>query len=95
MSFKPDYARFGIQNLSSDMISLLKKRVYDIGALTDSTSKVKIIYNREVIPVKNFHRINRNWNSFNRHWFNWHWISFEKLLMYKLCNDNIHLVQLL
>ena len=90
MSFKPDYARFGIQNLSSDMISLLKKRVYDIGALTDSTSKVKIMYSKEVIPVKNFHWINRNWN-----WFNWHWISFEKLLMYKLCNDNIHLVQLL
>ena len=54
VSFKPDYARFGIQNLSLDMISLLKKRVYDIAALTDTTSKVKMIYNKEVIPVKNF-----------------------------------------
>ena len=54
VSFKPDYARFGIQNLSQDMISLLKKRVYDIAALTDSTSKVKMIYNKEVLPVKNF-----------------------------------------
>ena len=54
VSFKPDYARFGIQNLSPDMISLLKKRTYDIAALTDSTSKVKMIYNKEVLPVKNF-----------------------------------------
>jgi DNA topoisomerase II len=54
VSFKPDYARFGIINLSSDMISLLKKRVYDVAALTDSTSKVKMIYNKEVLPVKNF-----------------------------------------
>jgi DNA topoisomerase-2 len=52
ITFKPDYARLGIAGLSDDMIALLKKRVYDIGAITDKNIKVK--YNNELIPVKNF-----------------------------------------
>lgn len=55
VSFKPDYQRFGIQGLTPDMIGLLKKRVYDIGAVTDhSIKKIKISYNSNIIPVKNF-----------------------------------------
>ena len=55
VTFKPDYKRLGIHGLTSDMVSLLKKRVYDIGAVTDhSIKKVKIGYNSNVIPVKNF-----------------------------------------
>jgi len=50
--FKPDYTRFGIENLSEDMRDLLIKRVYDIAAITDKNIKVK--YNDKVIPVKNF-----------------------------------------
>ena len=38
--------------LSNDMISILKRRVYDIAAITNKTVKVK--YNSELIPVKNF-----------------------------------------
>ena len=52
ITFKPDFARLGISGLTKDMISLLKKRVYDIGAITDKNIKVK--YNNELIPVKNF-----------------------------------------
>ena len=52
ITFKPDYQRLGINGLTSDVISLLKKRVYDIGAITDKNIKVK--YNNELIPVKNF-----------------------------------------
>ena len=52
ITFKPDFSRLGISGLSLDMISLLKKRVYDIGAVTDKNIKVK--YNNELIPVKNF-----------------------------------------
>ena len=52
ISFKPDYARLGIEGLSPDMIALLKKRVYDISAITDKSIKVK--YNSELVPVKNF-----------------------------------------
>ena len=40
--FKPDYARFGIENLSSQMRELLMKRVYDISAVTDKSVKVKL-----------------------------------------------------
>jgi len=52
ITFKPDYHRLGINNLTPDMIALLKKRVYDISAITDKTIKVK--YNSSIIPIKNF-----------------------------------------
>ena len=52
ITFKPDYARLGIPCLSEDVIALLKKRVYDISAVTDKTLKVK--YNSSLIPIKNF-----------------------------------------
>jgi DNA gyrase/topoisomerase IV subunit B len=55
VTFKPDYSRLGIHGLTHDMLSLLKKRVYDIGAVTDhSIKKIKINYNNNVLPVKNF-----------------------------------------
>jgi DNA topoisomerase-2 len=54
--FKPDYSRFGLKDgLTKDMIALLKKRVYDISAVSDhSTKKIKVSYNDSVLPVKNF-----------------------------------------
>ena len=52
ITFKPDYKRLGIDGLSIDIISLLKKRVYDVAAVTDKNLKVK--YNSNLIPVKNF-----------------------------------------
>jgi DNA topoisomerase-2 len=52
ITFKPDYTRLGINGLTEDIIALFKKRVYDIGAVTDKNIKVK--YNNELIPVKNF-----------------------------------------
>ena len=56
VSFIPDYQRFGLTNgLTADIISLLKKRVYDIAAVTDhSAKKIKIEYNGKTVPVKNF-----------------------------------------
>ena len=52
ITFKPDFARLGISGLSPDMVALLKKRVYDISAVTDKNIKVK--YNDVLVPVKNF-----------------------------------------
>jgi DNA topoisomerase-2 len=52
ITFKPDYQRLGIPGPSLDLIALLKKRVYDISAVTDKTLKVK--YNDTLVPVKNF-----------------------------------------
>ena len=52
VTFKPDYQRLGLTGLSPDLIALLKRRVYDISAVTDKTIKVK--YNSQLIPTKNF-----------------------------------------
>jgi len=52
ITFKPDYQRLGIQGPSDDVIALLKKRVYDISAITDKNLKVK--YNDNLVPIKNF-----------------------------------------
>ena len=52
ISFKPDYKRLGLNGLTPDIIALLKKRTYDIAAITDKTIKVK--YNGGLIPIKNF-----------------------------------------
>ena len=53
ITFRPDYERFGISDiLSLDVLALLKKRVFDIAAITDKNIKVK--YNGELVPIKNF-----------------------------------------
>ena len=39
VTFKPDYRRLGITGLTPDMLALLRKRVYDIGAVTDHSIK--------------------------------------------------------
>jgi DNA topoisomerase-2 len=52
VTFTPDYKRFGLPGLSSDMMALIKKRVYDIAAV--SSKKIKVSFNGEVIPVKHF-----------------------------------------
>ena len=50
--FKPDFARFGIEGITPDVLQLFKKRVYDIAAVTDKSVKLK--WNNQVIPVKSF-----------------------------------------
>jgi DNA topoisomerase-2 len=52
VSFKPDYKRLKINGLSPDFIALLKRRVYDIAAITHKSIKVK--YNANAIEVKTF-----------------------------------------
>ena len=52
VTFKPDYARLGLSGLTPDIIALLKKRTYDVAAVTDKSIKVK--YNGQLVPVKNF-----------------------------------------
>ena len=51
-SFVPDYKRFGVSNLSDDMMDLMKKRVYDLCALTPP--EVKVFYNEIKLEIKNF-----------------------------------------
>ena len=52
ITFKPDYARLGIDGLTPDMIALIKKRVYDIASITDKN--IKVSYNGVPVPIKNF-----------------------------------------
>ena len=55
ITFVPDYKRFNLQGITSDMYALLKKRTIDIGAVTDhSIKKIKVKFNDELISVKNF-----------------------------------------
>jgi DNA topoisomerase-2 len=50
--FKPDYERLGLTTLTDDIKMLLKRRVYDIAAITPKNVKVK--YNGEILSVKSF-----------------------------------------
>ena len=52
VSWLPDYKRFGMEGLTDDMFSLLKKRTLDISAVTDKTVKVK--FNGTLFPAKTF-----------------------------------------
>jgi len=52
ITFKPDYKRLGLNGLTPDFIDLLRKRVYDVAAITNKNLKVK--YNSQLIPIKNF-----------------------------------------
>ena len=52
ISFQPDYKRMGLPGLTSDMLALLKRRVFDLAAVTEKSVKVK--YNGELVPIKNF-----------------------------------------
>lgn len=51
ISFIPDFKKFGLSNLSIDMLSLMKKRVYD---LSQSISGTKVYYNDNLINIKQF-----------------------------------------
>ena len=52
VSFKPDFKRLGIDGFDKDFIALLKRRVYDIAAVTSKSIKVK--YNSTPIEIKTF-----------------------------------------
>jgi len=51
ISFHPDFKRFGIDGLSDDIVSLMKKRAYDIAATT--SDNVKVYLDDELLEVKN------------------------------------------
>lgn len=52
VSFKPDYQRLGLSGLSGDFVKFLRRRIFDIAAVTDKT--VKVNYNNEHLQVANF-----------------------------------------
>jgi len=52
ISFKPDYKRFGLDGITSDILKLFQKRVYDIAGITEKSVKIK--WNNEIIPINSF-----------------------------------------
>jgi DNA topoisomerase II len=51
VEFLPDFAKFGMDGLESDILSLFRKRTYDLaGVLTG----VKVYYNGVRLAIKNF-----------------------------------------
>jgi len=73
ISFIPDYQRFGMEGMDSDIFELLKTRVYECSAITDK--RISISFNGEKVPIKSFQdyiklftkeafvyeKINENW----------------------------------
>lgn len=52
VTFTPDFKRFNLDGLTDDIISLMKKRVYDIAVNTHKG--IVVWYNGEKIPIKKF-----------------------------------------
>lgn len=52
ITFNPDYAKFGLEGMTSDILSLFRKRVYDIAGTTPHD--VIVYLNGERLPVRNF-----------------------------------------
>ena len=51
ITFKPDLARFNMESLDDDFVSLVKKRTYDLSGIVKN---VRVFFNEERIPVRNF-----------------------------------------
>lgn len=54
VSFKPDLEKFGMTTLDSDIVSLMKKRVYDLTAYTDKS--VNVYLDGERLQTKMFEK---------------------------------------
>ena len=54
VSFIPDYARLGMENLTENMLKLFHRRVYDIAGITSKDVKVKL--NEDMLPIKDFNQ---------------------------------------
>ncbi|KAL2009643.1 hypothetical protein VTN00DRAFT_5450 [Thermoascus crustaceus] len=50
VTFKPDYAKFGMDGMDDDFEALVKRRVYDLAG----TTKVAVKLNGTRVPVRNF-----------------------------------------
>lgn len=50
VKFRPDFERMGLSGFTPDMLSLIHRRVLDLGAVTAKT--VKVSFNGNVTPVK-------------------------------------------
>ena len=54
ITFKPDLARFGLTELTDDVVSLLEKRVYDMAACTCTGNSASVYLNDKLIKMGSF-----------------------------------------
>jgi len=54
VTFKPDFARFGMSGITNDLFKLFKKRAYDIAGT--SNGDINIHFNKKKIGIKSFER---------------------------------------
>ena len=52
ITFAPDFAKFGLEGMTSDIRSLFEKRVYDIAGTTPKD--VRVYLNGDKLPISNF-----------------------------------------
>jgi DNA topoisomerase-2 len=51
ITFKPDLKRFGLDTISDEHVSLIRKRVFDTIATAPNGLKVKVYFNETLLPV--------------------------------------------
>tara|TARA_Y100000991_G_scaffold215072_1_gene204392 strand:- start:35 stop:3640 length:3606 start_codon:yes stop_codon:yes gene_type:complete len=54
ITWLPDYERFGMDGLNDDIISIIRKRTYDIAGVTDKS--VKVYFNNKLLDIKDFEK---------------------------------------
>ena len=54
ITWLPDYERFGMSGMSDDIVSIIKKRVYDIAGVTDK--KTKVYFNGKMVECREFEK---------------------------------------
>ena len=52
VTFKLDFERFGVEGITDDIFNILRKRSYDIAAVTEKSVKVR--FNNQMIPIRTF-----------------------------------------
>ena len=54
ITWLPDYERFKMKGLSEDIISLIRKRTYDIAGTTDKS--LKVYFNNKLLEIKDYEK---------------------------------------
>jgi len=75
VTFRPDYERLQLPNLSQEMVKLFQRRVYDIAGITPKDVKVK--FNNELLKVNDF-------QSYIKMYLN---EDTKKKFVYENCNE--------
>lgn len=77
ITYTPDYVRFGMSELTDDLISIMIKRVVDIAAYNPN---INVYYNDNLISIKNY-----------KDYIRFYTISDEDEILYEKINENFEI----